>query len=157
MTPRPTLALLALLATPALAQHAPVTDAEFVAKAVSGNLFEIESSKFAVQRATDPALKQYGMQMIKDHTDALEALHKATGKDAPQAMQPEQQAMVHNLQGLQKTDLDKIYAADQVMAHAETKALLADYIQNGKDEKLKAWAKDTLPVVERHLKTIAAL
>ena len=54
-------------------------------------------------------------------------------------------------------DFDKIYKADQVMAHAETVALLSDYDQNGQNSNLKSWAKQALPVVKGHRAAIDSL
>lgn len=156
------LAALALLSgtVRALAQAPAANDAEFIAKAMVGNTFEIEEAKLAVQRATDPQLKSFAQRMITDHTNALKKLEEAAGKTnaAPtMALDAPHQAMLDNLMTFNGADFDKIYKADQVASHAETVALLSDYDQTGKNAALKSWAKQSLPVVKGHRNDINAM
>ena len=148
-------------AGPAMAQMPSADDATFLAKAAVGNTFEVEQAKLAVQRATDPRLKQFTQKMLGDHADAMKKLQAAaskSGKPAPQmTLDAPHQAMLDNLKGLNGADFDKVYLADQIAAHAETVALLSDYNQNGKDASLKSWAKASLPVVKGHLATVNAM
>ena len=45
----------------------PVTDAEFVIKAASGGMFEVESSKLAKDAAESGEVKKFAERMIADH------------------------------------------------------------------------------------------
>src|ERR1044072_2242204 len=69
-----------MLATPVLAQSAaektgvnsvmgvaPKTE-DFITEAATSDMFEIESSKLAVERSSDAATKTFAQQMITDHT-----------------------------------------------------------------------------------------
>ena len=144
----------------AQAQAPAIGDAEFVMKASVGNTFEIEEAKLAAERATDPKLKQYAQRMVKDHGDAMKKLSDAAtkaGQKAAMTLDPPHQAMLDNLRSFNGADFDRIYLADQVAAHAETVALLADYNQNGRNSGLKSWAKQSLPVVKGHRATINAM
>ena len=146
--------------TAALAQAPSASDADFVMKASAGNTFEIEEAKLAVDRAADPKLKQFAQQMIKDHGDAMKKLQDAAakaGQKAAMTLDPPHQAMLDNLRGFNGAEFDRIYAADQVAAHAETVALLSDYNQNGRNSGLKSWAKQSLPVVKGHRAAIDAM
>ena len=46
--------------------------------------------------------------------------------------------------------LDDTYLADQIAAHAQAAAALSDYAASGPDPALRAYARQTLPVVLRH-------
>lgn len=154
------LAIALLASTAAWSQAPSATDAEFVQKASVGNTFEVEEAKLALERATDQRLKDFAQKMMADHGDAMKKLADAAGKAGQKAdmmLDKPHGAMVDNLKALNGTDFDKIYIADQVMAHAETVALLSDYIQNGQNGDLKAWAKEALPVVKGHRATINAM
>src|SRR5687767_3842162 len=52
---------------PAPAPIAVTSAAEFVPTATSSNLFEIESSRLALQRSRDPEVRRFAQQMIRDH------------------------------------------------------------------------------------------
>lgn len=153
-------ALLLLASTTAWAQTPSAGDAEFVMKAAVGNQFEMEQAKLAMERATDPRIKDFAQRMMADHGDAMKKLTDAAGKAGQKPMatlDKPHQAMLDNLKGFNGTDFDKIYVADQIVAHAETVALLMDYQQNGQNSDLKVWAKEVLPIVKGHRETINAM
>ena len=76
-------AALAILVSPAAAQtttapapgSAAVPDAKsFVATAGVSNLFEIQSSRLALLKASKPAVKQFAQMMVDEHTRVADAL-----------------------------------------------------------------------------------
>jgi putative membrane protein len=168
---RTTLALAGLavmLASPALAQSAaektgvnsvmgvaPKTE-DFVTEAGSSDMFEIESSKLAVERSQDPATKTFAQQMIADHTKTSEELKalvsggkvKAT---IPAAMSSAQQSMLDELKKLNGDDFTKQYHSDQEDAHEDAVDLFKRYGDEGENADLKAWAAKTRPALEHHL------
>ena len=153
-------AALVALTSAAWAQSPPVPDADFVMKASVGNTLEIEESKLALDRATDPRIKSYAQQMISDHTEAEQKLQGAAGHEKLKTelmLDKVHQAMLDNLKTFNGADFDKIYVADQIAAHVETMALLSDYKTNGKEAALKGWTDKTLPAVEEHLHAIQAM
>ena len=153
-------AALVAFASAAVAQSPPVPDADFVMKASVGNTLEIEESKVALDRATDPRIKSFAQHMISDHTEAEKKLQDAAGKDRLKTepmLDAAHQAMLDNLKTFNGADFDKIYRADQTASHVETLALLSDYRTNGKAAALKSWTEKTLPSVKEHLQSIQAL
>jgi len=153
-------ALAFLAASSAWAQAPSVGDAEFVAKASIGNTFEIEEAKLAMERATEPRLKTFATNMVNDHGDAMKKLMDAAakaGQKSEMKLDAPHQTMLDSLKAFNAADFDKIYTADQVASHAETVALLSDYIQNGQNADLKSWAKEALPVVKGHRASINAM
>ena len=151
---------LVIAGSPVGAQAPSSGDTEFAAKASVGNTFEMEEAKLALQRATDPRLKAFAQRMIDDHSDAMKKLMDAAGKakqTSEMTLDKPHQAMLDNLKTFDANDFDKIYIADQVASHAETVALLSDYIQNGQNSDLKSWAKQALPIVKEHRAAINAM
>lgn len=150
--------VLAAMAAPAFAQSAPSSD--FAMKASVGNTFEVDESKLALKQASSPKVKEFARMMISDHTMAekkLQTAAKKSGANVEMTLDDPHQSMVTALQGKTGADFDKAYIADQIQAHQETSALLADYKQSGDDPKLKAWATATLPKVNMHLKKVQAM
>lgn len=133
---------------------APKTE-DFVAEAATSDMFEIESSKLALERS-DAATKSFAQQMIPDHektTGELKGLVSSGKVQAtiPTAMTSSQQDMLNKLKGLQGNDFTKQYHSDQQDAHEDAVDLFKRYGDGGDNADLKAWAASTRPALEHHL------
>ncbi|MBY2926485.1 DUF4142 domain-containing protein [Rhizobium leguminosarum] len=133
---------------------APKTE-DFVQEAATNDMFEIESSKLAVDRG-DAATKTFAQQMVTDHektSSELKALISAGKVKAqlPSAMTSAQQDMLDKLKGLQGDDFIKQYHSDQESAHEDAVDLFKRYGEGGDNAELKAWAASTRPALEHHL------
>ncbi|MBY2919573.1 DUF4142 domain-containing protein [Rhizobium leguminosarum] len=133
---------------------APKTE-DFVQEAATSDMFEIESSKLAVDRG-DAATKTFAQQMVTDHektSSELKALISAGKVKAqlPSAMTSAQQDMLDKLKGLQGDDFIKQYHSDQESAHEDAVDLFKRYGEGGDNAELKAWAASTRPALEHHL------
>lgn len=167
MRPFALTALAILLAGPTFAQSAtektgvnsligvaPTTE-DFVLKAATSDMFEIESSKLAVERADAPT-KTFAQQMVADHqktTDEMKQLIDGGKVKAtlPTSMTEAQQETLDKLKGLQGADFTEQYHADQVSAHKDAVDLFKRYGDEGENADLKAWAAKTRPALEHHL------
>lgn len=165
---------LALSLTPALAQTdapatqmqtqqaAPMMAEQFVAAAVPSNLFEIQSSELALQNATSAPVKQFAQQMIADHTAAGERLQAVLAQSGatdapPMSLDPPHEAMMTQLQNASGESFDITYINLQLQAHEEAVSLFSAYASSGDDQALRAFAAETLPVLQHHLSEILAL
>jgi putative membrane protein len=147
---------ISLMATSAMAQTAPQ---EFVDKAGSAGMYEIQSSEIVL---TDPAadadVQAFAKQMIADHTKAAADLKAAAGKSGltvPAAMMPKHASMVSDLSAA--SDKVSVYKKQQLDAHEEAVALHQSYGSAGTDPNLKAYADATSPVLKMHLDHIEML
>jgi putative membrane protein len=148
--------------TPMASAPAPVavtSAAEFVPTATSSNLFEIESSRLALQRARDPEVRRFARQMIRDHNMASRRMMAVASRAGlptpPPALIPRHQAMLASVQSA--ADFDSAYVGAQVMAHQESVALFSAYGSNGDVPPLAAFARQTLPNLQMHLQHAQAL
>ncbi|NTI33025.1 DUF4142 domain-containing protein [Rhizobium rhizogenes] len=167
MKPVAVISLALLLAAPAFAQSttektgvnslmgvAPKTE-DFMQEAATSDMFEIASSKLAVERGDD-ATKAFARQMLTDHqktTDELKGLI-ASGKikaALPAAMTSAQKSMLDKLNGLRGADFNTQYHSDQQSAHKDVVDLFKRYGDEGDNADLKAWAASTRPALEHHL------
>jgi putative membrane protein len=155
-----------LFATPVIAQSvgeksgvnsalgvSPST-ADFVKEAAISDMFEIQSSQLAAQRANEPT-KAFAAQMITDHqktSNELKSIVQSGKADAsiPSDLDSSHQKMLDKLKGL-NGDFTKQYDKDQVSAHKDAVSLFKRYAKGGDDAALKDWAGKTLPDLERHL------
>ncbi|WP_337268247.1 DUF4142 domain-containing protein [Oryzifoliimicrobium ureilyticus] len=133
---------------------APKT-ADFVTEAASSDMFEIESSKLALERGDAPT-KAFAQQMINDHEKTTNELKQmvSSGKvkaEIPTKMISAHQSMFDKLKGLQGADFVKQYHSDQEKAHEQAVDLFKRYGDGGDNSGLKAWATQTRPALEHHL------
>lgn len=130
----------------------PITDAEFVIKAASGDMFEIESSKLAKDTSKSDEVKKFAEQMIADHTKSTKELTEVAKKanlGLPTKMLDEHARLLEKVKG-GKNDFDKAYMDAQLTAHKEAVELFTNAAKNVKDPGIKAFAEKTLPVIKEH-------
>ncbi|WP_157944645.1 DUF4142 domain-containing protein [Mangrovicella endophytica] len=141
---------LALFSTTALAQTS--SDQEFVAKAASSGMYEIQSSQMIMQDPSATAdVKTFAQQIISDHEKAAADLKQAAMKSdiaVPMELTAEDQQMLEQLTAAD----NKVptYLNQQVKAHQKALALHQGYGSAGKDANLKTYADATTPVLEMH-------
>jgi putative membrane protein len=156
-----------LIATPAFAQSVPErtgvnaalgvspSTPDFVKQVAINDMFEIESSKLALQRA-DAKSKSFAEKMVKDHQETSAELKSLvqSGKvkaELPSAMDSSHQGKLDKLKGLQGADFDKEYDSIQVSAHKDAVDLFERYAKGGDNADLKSFASKTLPHLKEHL------
>jgi putative membrane protein len=128
---------------------------DFVQQVAISDMFEIQSSELAIQRA-DAATKAFAEQMISAHrktSDELKGL-VASGKvkeTLPTKLDSAHQEKLDKLKGLHGVDFTKQYRSDQVEAHKDAVSLFERYADGGDNPALKEWAGKTLPALRRHL------
>jgi putative membrane protein len=130
------------------------SDYHFAANAASGGTLEIALGKVAADKASDPAVKQFGQKMVDDHTKAGDALGKIAsqkGATLPMELTAAQQKHIDKLSAMSGADFDKAYINMMVRAH---KGMLKEFkhaSENCDDNDLKMFAANTEPTVQEHL------
>ena len=142
------------MAAPAAMALSPAS-MNYAQMAHSGNMFEIESSRLALQMGRDPTVRQFAQMMIDDHTRLDQEMMMA-GRDigldmAMMQMAPHHMDMLQRLRNAGPANFDMMYHQDQMMAHQEALNLHSTYAQNGDNETLRALAARAAPAVRMHL------
>ena len=130
-------------------------DKTFVQQAAIGGMAEVQEGQLATTQAGSAAVKQFGQQMIDQHTpnnQALAALAKEKGLVVPATTDAAHMADAAALKNTTGTAFDTAYIAGQVAGHIQMEQVMQTEIQSGSDPNLKAFAGKTLPVVQDHLK-----
>lgn len=141
----------------AIQQMQQVTKAQdFVAMAAMSDMFEIKSSDTAKDQASGQSAKDLAKMLEADHSKSsrdLLALAKQEGINVnpPADLDERHQAMLQNLSSADNKSYDAMFGQMQVQAHQEGIALFEAYSKNGDNEKLKAFAAQTLPKLKQHL------
>lgn len=129
-------------------------DQEFASKAAVAGLAEVQHGKLAQKKGTSDQVKEFGKQMVADHTkanDELKSLAKSKGITLPKDLDAKHKAMQEKLGSLEGEAFDKAYSAHMVDAHKEAVALFERGSKSAQDPDLKAWAAKTLPTLQAHL------
>ncbi len=145
-----------LLALAGLAGAQSVSDADrqFIKKAAVGGAAEVELGTLATQRASRPAVRDFGVKMVKDHGAAnaeLAMLAKSKGVDAPTTLDAAHQAVRDRLMALQGPDFDRAYMQEMVKDHTQDVAEFEKAAQTASDTDLRTWAAGKLPTLREHL------
>lgn len=138
----------------------PMTAQQFADTAAASDMFEIESSKLAQEKATAGPVKEFAAMMIRDHTSSTAKLKEAATKAEPAItpnamMNSEQTANLEALRTASGAEFDALYKQQQVAAHQKALTALQGYAANGNVPSLKAFAGETAKVVEAHFEHVS--
>lgn len=147
----------ALVAAPSPTFAQSVSTDEFVKKVAISDMFEVQSSRMALDKAPDKDTKPFAQKMVKDHTKTSKELKglvdsgkvKAT---LPTALDTEHQGKLDQMKGLSGKEFDTAFDRAQLEGHQQAVALFENYAKNGDNPDLKKWAAKTLPHLKQHLK-----
>ena len=136
------------------AQSLSDADREFIKNAAIHGAAEVELGTLATQRASRPAVRDFGAKMVKDHgamNAELATLAKSKGVDVPTALDPAHQAVRDRLMTLQGSDFDRAYMQEMVKDHTQDVAEFEKASQSASDAELRGWAAAKLPTLQEHL------
>ena len=140
----------------------PISDAKFVEEATVSGMAEVESSKLAAQKASNPDVKAFAEAMVRDHEKSNADLTRIAGErgfpskgskggtplSAGKSDAQQSQKSLANLSG---QEFDHEYMASQVKDHTEAVKLYEAQAAASKDEQLRAFATAQLPALKQHL------
>jgi len=132
-----------------------VDDQTFAKKAAMGGMAEVKLGQLAQEKATDPAVKKFGKQMVDDHSKANKELMQVAGKNniiLPKDMGKKHKEHYDRLAKLEGSEFDREYMKHMVKDHEEDAAEFAEAAKGLKNEDLRVFAAKTLPVIQAHLK-----
>jgi putative membrane protein len=138
----------------AQSQGAPST-ADFVKTAAISDMFEIQSSKLALEKKARDE-RHFAERMIHDHTETTDQLQHLVNSGQvkvplPAALDTQHEQMLDKLRGENGANFDKDYDQAQLAGHKEAVALFESYAANGDNAALKRWAAATLSHLRDHL------
>ncbi|MDB6018378.1 MAG: outer membrane protein [Pedosphaera sp.] len=129
-------------------------DYKFVQEAAEGGMTEVALGQLAADKASDPAVKEFGQRMAQDHSKANQELMQIAsqkGAALPTSTTSAEQKEVDRLKGLSGTDFDKAYMKRMVKDHKKDVKEFENAAKKAEDPDLKAFAVKTVPVLQEHL------
>jgi putative membrane protein len=140
-------------ATAATSTTISASDKQFIKKAASGGMAEVQAAQLAQHKADDRQVEDFAKQMITDHTAAnqeLTTLAEKKGVTVPAGLDSKDQNELDKLDKLGGKKFDKAYMKTQVKDHQAMLSLLQKEAKSGKDSDLKSFAEQTVPIVQHH-------
>lgn len=131
------------------------SDNSFVRKAAEANYAEIQLGKLAQDKGTNPAVKNFGQRMVTDHTKAYDELKPIASKDnitMPDRMNVKDQALYDRLSKVSGTQFDREYMRNMVKDHESDVAEFQRESTKAKEQNVRTYASNTLPVLQEHLR-----
>ncbi len=130
-------------------------DKKFMKEAAEGGLAEVELGKLAEERASNQEVKDFGKQMVNDHSKANEQLKELASKEGvtlPDNLSAKDKMLKQRLEKLSGPNFDRAYMENMVKDHKKDVAEFNRESTSGKDNAVKEFAAKTLPTLKEHLK-----
>jgi putative membrane protein len=130
-------------------------EAAFIKTAADGGMTEVELGKVAEKNGQKESVKSFGSHMVKDHGKANDDLKSVAGKmnaTLPDKVSAKHQAKIDKMSKMSGDAFDTAYATGMVEDHEKTVADFEKARGEVKNEDLKKFIDETLPVIKDHLK-----
>lgn len=136
-------------------------DSKLMMQVAMGGMMQLEVSKVAVQKATNPAVRELAQAEVEEQTGLsakLKEITTAKGAMLPMTPDADTQAMVSKMQGMSGADFDKMYVQESgVKGHQKLDQVMSTVESSASDSSLKDLAKAAHPLVKTHLKVSQAM
>jgi putative membrane protein len=128
-------------------------DKPFLAKAVQGDIAEVQMGRLAQSHSTSPKYRAYGKMLVDQHgahRTRVADLARAKGLDVPSEPSAQQAAALRTLASLKGANFEKAFKDHAIMDHEKD---IAEYeaATNSPDAQTAALARATLPTLRNHL------
>lgn len=135
----------------------PTNAMSYMQMAHSADMFEIESSRMALQMSRNASVRTFAQMMINDHTRMMNEMMGMAGtmnmnmNMSAMPMMPHHTAMLQRLRTASSSNFDMMYKREQVMGHQEAHMLHRTYAARGDNPALRAMAARAVPMIAAHL------
>jgi putative membrane protein len=139
-----------------LAPTAPVSAGAYVALASTGDRFEIESARLALQKAENAEVRGLAQMILSDHERSTAQLAGAAVEagspigGAP-VLSPAQRSNIEALRAAPRAAFDAEWLHQQVVAHQQALDAAAAYARGGESAPLRRHAAATIAAIQTHL------
>jgi putative membrane protein len=135
-------------------------DADFMVKAISGGMLEVQLGQLAQQNASNPGVKDFGAMMMHDHTLGGQQLRSmAVGKHIimPDSISNDQKKERDDLGKKTGPAFDKAYVKLMISDHKEDISEFQQAAEKASDPDIRALAASMIPVLKKHLESVQNL
>jgi putative membrane protein len=135
-------------------------DAQFLTKAASGGMLEVELGKQVVARAVTPQAKEFAQKMVDDHNKGnAELMSLATKKNItlPTTLGDEHAKVLKHVTDEKSIKMDQEYIKEMLEDHEEDVKEYTDASIKATDPDIKAFAAKNIPMLKMHLDMVTKM
>lgn len=139
---------------PAAGQSAART---YLREAAIADLFGVELSKLALDRAQEQAVRQIAGRIVANRTDGLSKLRNLASSaqlDVPISLDKANENKLDELRKIEGAEFDRAYLDLQLKTLETTLALHAAYALTAQDGPLRSYASETSATLERQVEQL---
>jgi putative membrane protein len=133
----------------------PLDDLSFVRLATENGRKEASAARDALPQLKKPEVKRVAEMVFSDGNDASQRLFGIV--EQKQWSVPGPHAPAAPAAGTANGDFDTAWTAEMIASQERTLALYRAQAATGEDKDLRNYARDTVPVIERHLNELKGL
>lgn len=130
-------------------------DRNFVTKAATEGLYEVEVARVAAERATNPAVKSFAAMLVDQHSkanDELKQFAASRNVTLPSKLPADKQNTIDRLTKVAGEEFDQQFVQTVgIKDHEKDIKEFEKASKSAKDPELKAWIDKTLPTLRQHL------
>jgi putative membrane protein len=141
-------------------QSQDASAAKFLTTAIQGNMAEVKMGELAQKRGKSEDVRDFGETLVTDHGKGLQkssSLAKSLGIMPPAQPTADAQKMYDAMSKLSGDEFDKQFAMHMVMDHQKDIAAYQAQARDAASPEVAAFAKETLPTLEKHLKAAQSI
>ena len=143
---------------PPISRDRALPTTSYVATAASIDLYDIRAGEMAMQRSSNPRLRDYAARLVEDHRGTAAQLSFAGRRLnlLPSAVfAPPHQALIDAL--ATAGDFDTMFIRQQTDVHRDSQRMHAAYAARGDSQTLRPVAANAAQVEARHLAALRSL
>ncbi|QBM77955.1 DUF4142 domain-containing protein (plasmid) [Sphingomonas sp. AAP5] len=143
--------------SPSLAQSgistnpAPVETIGYSSAVEALSKYEVDSSRLALARSQDKALRVFAQQMVEHHSRQVPSRSGVGGSGAGGALDGPLSEMLNSLENVPSAEFNAAYKRGQIAAHEEALKVHGAYAARGSDSTARAKAEAAMPAIQKHL------
>lgn len=136
---------------------AAMMDKVFVRQALQGGMAQIQLGQLAVQKSSNPDVKQFAQKMVDEHTklgDAMNQLAKQMNVKPSKGLSGKDKSTIAKLSALSGDEFDKAYIKDMLKDHRQDEKDFKQEAENASNPDLKSLASQGEQMISQHLQMI---
>jgi putative membrane protein len=133
---------------------ANAADSMFMTHAAADGMAEVQMGEMALQKTSDPKVKQLAQRIVDDHTAAngkLRALGQQKQVALPNAPMKDAQDKAATMNSMDGARFDQAWVAAMVDDHQKAVKMFSDETTRTQDADVRSFAQATLPTLKTHL------
>lgn len=126
----------------------------FLTEAAQGGQAEIALGRIALEKSSNPDVKQFAQRLVDDHSKAsseLQQIAASKGVTLPKEPSADQKAEADEMASLSGADFDRAFIEHAVSDHEKDVQAFQDESKMSDDPDVKAFASKTVPTLQQHL------